>query len=301
MILETCISDPFSEADMNRRTVLLGSSTALSALLAGCSSDENSDSSNRNDNGDGNQNNPSNESTGETEFELESLDMPDEVEVGQGWSWSVEIANIGDGNGTFETTVYAKVADTDFGEVGTIELDIPAGETKTYESDTEYINYLTTGTYRFEALDTEHEIQTVSRSLSWGESYENPQGVVTTAHSIELRNIYSYEGWDGTTTEEASSGMQWAFLEFEATNESGSKEWVPFEDDVNLLAGNSQYDYVYISKEQGAYEGGGVQAGITRSGWIAYEIPEDLNGDDLVVAYSGDNFDGEWSVRWRSA
>ncbi|QLK25751.1 hypothetical protein HYG81_16980 [Natrinema zhouii] len=292
---------------MNRRTVLLGSSTALSALLAGCSSDENSDSSNGNGDGDeggdgdGNQNNPSNESTGEAAFELESLDMPDEVEVEQEWSWSVEIANIGDGDGTFETTVYAKVADTDFGEVGTIELDIPAGETKTYESDAGHINYLTTRTYRFEALDTEHEIQAVSRSLSWGESYENPQGVVTTAHSIELRDVYSYEGWDGTTTEEASSGMQWAFLEFEATNESGSKEWVPFEGDMNLLAGNSQYDYVYISKEQGAYKGGGVQAGITRSGWIAYEIPEDLNGDDLVVAYSGDNFDGEWSVRWRSA
>lgn len=304
---------------MNRRKVLLGSGVVLTSTLAGCTGNEtgngensgNGNSTNPSNSGnnesdteeptDGGNGNTDNESAGEPEFEVESLDMPEEVEVGEEWSWSITVANTGDADGTFETAVYVKTADTDFTEVGTIELEIPAGGTATYESDTGTLRYITRATYRFEALDLEQEIQAVSRSLTFGESYRTPQDIVVTAHSIDLRDVYEYENYDGeTATEEASSGSQWAFLEFEAANESGSSEFVPLEGDVSLIAGDTQYDSQYISKEDGKYEGGEVQPGITREGWIAYEIPSDLRVGDLEVAYSGSNFEGEWSVRWRS-
>jgi hypothetical protein len=135
--------------------------------------------------------------------------------------------------------------------------------------------------------------------LRINESYENPDGIVATAGDLDLERAYTYTNFlDEEQTEPASDGYQWAFLDFEATNDSGSSEFLPLESDISLIAGNQQFDSVFISKEEGKYEGGEVQPGITRSGWIAYEVPENLDKNDFSVAWSGSTFDGEWAVRW---
>lgn len=271
---------------MNRRKLLLGSGAVLSTTIAGCSSDEIIGGNGGDADG--------------ARFEIESLDMSDEVEIGREWSWSITIANTGEAESTFETVVYAKSAATDFVEIGNIELDIAAIETATYESGVGVITYLTRATYRFETLGTEHEIRVGPRSLSVGESYESPLQIVTSVAALELGDTYRDEGSDGNTkTEEASSGMQWAILEFEATNESGSSESLPPADAISVLAGNSQYDATDVNEGDHEYEGGEVQAGVSRRGELVYEIPEALNVTDLEVAYSDNNVAGEWSVRWR--
>ncbi len=41
-----------------------------------------------------------------------------------------------------------------------------------------------------------------------------------------------------------------------------------------------------------------MEAGVSRDGWIAYELPDDIERDELVVSYTGGDLLGEWTVRW---
>ena len=38
-----------------------------------------------------------------------------------------------------------------------------------------------------------------------------------------------------------------------------------------------------------------------KEGWLAYEIPDNLGVDDIVVSYSDGNFMGDWTARWRES
>jgi hypothetical protein len=47
-----------------------------------------------------------------------------------------------------------------------------------------------------------------------------------------------------------------------------------------------------------AFDGGGLQPGIEREGWIAYEVPADVELNDLEMAWSKDTLEGQIAARW---
>ena len=64
--------------------------------------------------------------------------------------------------------------------------------------------------------------------LSVGESFENPDGVVTTVHGIELQDNLEYESqYGGTVTQTPDEGMQWAVVDIGAANRSDSDAYLP--------------------------------------------------------------------------
>jgi len=234
-------------------------------------------------------------------FEVVEINAPDEVRVDEEWSFSVTIENTGEASGRFETSILAKGSETDWQEVGSISEEIEGGEQITYDSKTGSYPYIDTLIYLFDAIDIQFTIQVLSATLSFGEDYRSPDGIRMTVNEIELKNSYTYEDYQGEqAVEEASSGNQWAFVWFEAENDSGSEEFVPLDSDINLRAENTQYDSEYINKEENAYDGGEVGPSIVREGWIAYEISDDLDMEDLRVEYFDSDFRNEWGVRWQA-
>ncbi len=145
-----------------------------------------------------------------------------------------------------------------------------------------------------------YETDVVSASLEMEEGYTNPEDVYVEAIRIQMSDFYSYRDWqDEVTREYADEGSKWALLMFRAENKADSPKLIPFRDDVVLLSGSSQFDPVYINKEEDMYESGEVQPGVVREGWIPYEIPASLSRDDLQIIYSGSDFEGEWRVVWQ--
>ncbi|WP_137284013.1 COG1361 family protein [Halorussus salinisoli] len=237
---------------------------------------------------------------GEAEFELVSSDVPEKVELGEEFAISAEIKNVGSAPGEFDSAISAKTASSDWQQAGDAETEeIEPGETATWTSETVTFEYLMRVTYRIEKLEQEFTIQAVSRKLSLGESFTTPEGVVVSVQRFDLKSYYEYEGYDGSTEQKrAGDGKRWAFVYLKAENTAGQSNFIPLETDVNLIARNSQYDQKYVNKEENRYEGGEVEAGIVRKGWLAYEIPNDLSKTDLTVAWSDRDGTGEWSVRW---
>lgn len=315
--------------DMRRRNYL----AALGiAALAGCTGDPNGDDTGTDDSDDTDPADNSDDSNGvdpaddsddsddsdpgtaddsddtngtaepEAVFELVEIDIPEEVSSSEEWGWSLTVENTGDAAGTFETAVLAGEAGENLEHIGDISLDIDAGETGTYDSEPSQFPYVTRVEYYFDEFDASREVSVLTAVHSYGEVFRNPEGVEITVTDVDLRSAYTYEDWDGTTaSEEASSGYQWAFVWVEVLNDSGSSEWIPWVSDFNILVNGSQYDYDFILKTEDEYEGGSeIADGVTRSGWIAYEIPEELSVDDLQIHHSDRDFFGEWEVRWQN-
>jgi hypothetical protein len=237
---------------------------------------------------------------GEPEFELISLDVPEEVEIGKEFTISATLKNVGSAPGEFQSAISAKTAESEWQSAGDVETgEIQPDETGEWTSKTVTLPYLMRVKYRIEKLEKEFTIQSISRKLTFGESYTSPSNVVVTTKNVELKSYYEYEGYDGSTEKErAGDGKQWAFVYLKAENKASEKRFIPLSSDINLLAENRQYDEEYINKEDGGYEGSEVEVGIVREGWLAYKIPNNLSKTDLTVAWSGDNYQGEWSVQW---
>ena len=86
-------------------------------------------------------------------------------------------------------------------------------------------------------------------------------------------------------------------------NETGQAASSPLALDMALIYGNSQSDgdTVLIDEPTNKgepFDGGELQPGIERSGWIAYQVPSDISTDDLTMAWSDTTFDGEIAVNW---
>lgn len=237
---------------------------------------------------------------GEPEFKLISFDAPKQVEIGKEFTIKAEIKNVGNAAGKFHSVISGKTVDSDWQKAGDIETEeIAPGETATWTSKTVTFSYQMQTTFRIEQLDKQFTIRSVSRKLAFGETFTSPEGVAVTVQKLELKTYYEYEDYDGNTAEKrAGDGKQWAFVYLKAKNETGESQFVPLTTDVNLVAGNTQYDEAYINKEANKYDGGEVESGIVRKGWIAYEIPDDLSKADVRVAWSGEDINGKWSVRW---
>lgn len=149
------------------------------------------------------------------------------------------------------------------------------------------------------------EFETVqNRDLNVEETYETPQGVSVTVLDIELQDSYEYEDYqEEIASAEPDTGNQWCFVVFESTNNSGSAEFIPFDSDISIVSNGSQFDSDFaldepINRNEGAYEGGEVQDGISRTGWILYQIPDDLLLDDIEVVWSDSTPYVEWTISW---
>ena len=95
------------------------------------------------------------------QFEVRSFSAPAETERGTDVTLSVTVANVGEANGTFR----AELGPTSYSHVGIIAVDIPRGETVTYEDS--FKGYL-------------EDESAVSYYLDWGED-----GLVRTVDVIE--------------------------------------------------------------------------------------------------------------------
>lgn len=130
--------------------------------------------------------------------------------------------------------------------------------------------------------------------LGYGETAHLSNGVEVTAHEFE------FDTQVGDFTE-ADDGYHFALLYLTGENTSDDPEHLPQPWlDFVVLANGNQWD-----AESGigmddyeAFEGGEVQPGVTREGYVAFEVPEDLEQEDLDTVWHDDFLGANINVRW---
>lgn len=232
------------------------------------------------------------------QFELVEVEAPDEVDVMTPFTYSFTVANTGD-DAEFWTYLIIDA----WGEEQSVRLalDIPAGEEATAESNTAHIPYLGTARYTLREFDESFSIEAVTAYRGLGEEWRSPEDMVMRVNDIDFTDTYEYRSRGDTTEESAPAGSQWVFVWLYARNAGVESARLPWESDINILNNDRQFEEVYIRKEEDAYTSDTVEPGIEREGWIAYEVPAELELEDIEVSYTADDPTGEWTARWVDA
>lgn len=242
--------------------------------------------------------------------EMTAVDVPAEVESGDPLSWSITVANVGDVAGTYVDHLFVALPRNETEHVAEITLELDPGETATYADDTVPRSYLATYEYRFMASDRTFDVAVVPASLAVGEPYRTPEGIVLTVEALRLQDAYTYENFAGNErTATADDGYQWAFVDVTAANDArryadhveGRKysRSLPRREEITLRAGEREWPHESITEKAGGYTFDTVHDGEERDGWIAYEVPADLDASDLRVRYAARDQYGEWAASWR--
>jgi hypothetical protein len=241
-------------------------------------------------------------------FEVVSYDIPDTVQIGDVVSIQITIKNTGGQVGDFSEPLYIRTSDSDWQEGGEWSLnDVPPGESATMRSH-EPITFDYIERYEFRLGDSSKTgvLQTVSAKIPWGEEYKTPEGYRIRVDSPTFQDTYQYENYQGNIEEaEPESGGQWAFVNVWVKNETGQMEFSPLASEFGLLYGNSQSDGETILFDDPVnkgepFDGGELQPGVERSGWIAFELPDSVGSDDVEMAWGQETFEGQIAARWTS-
>ena len=270
---------------MRRRTLLAG--IIGTGLLAGCTG-VSSDTEGGSD-------------TPESDFALREIDFPETVESNQEWRWSATIENTGTEPGTSHFHAFVRLPGNEMDHIASITLTLEPGEAGVFESPPEKRTYTTTHEYQFMHSDAVASVNVVPANLVVGDAYRTPNDIVLTVLDVDLREEYSFQDVMGNEqTRSADPGYQWAFITVDARNEREHRTTLPRREDLTLHHAGEAYDHTILQQKEGAYRARTVDPGSGRTGWIAFEVPEDVAIGELIVEYAGSDRDGPWGATWQA-
>lgn len=295
----------------SRRTVLCAFSAAATISLAGCSSSNSPAGSGSSESSDPTETasppatpteepTPTAEPTPEPEADIEVLSFggDDEVEIGENARLTAEVTNTGDRMGDWRDTLQQR-EDGEWVDLFDTDVNLNPGETRTWASGEWSSSYQVAQHYRLKDAGLEHTVNFVAARQSFGEFFEAPTGMSFAVDSVDLRDSYEWEGASGTSyREEAPSGKQFAFVNVRAENTGSERTYTPSPRDVSIIVDNTQYDYAYLSRDEGKYDAGEIAPGIVREGWIGYEVPASMSVSDMRISWFGETYYGDWTAVW---
>ena len=205
----------------SRRKILATIGTTTGIVLAGCLGDDESEDDDtgeeesEEDTGGGEEDEAENgsdesEHEGEPEYTIEG-NFPEEVEIEEEFTFTITVSNDGDGVGPGPATIGATVSTADTIDPEVFfedEIEVQPGETEEIESEPfswdepiglqwqVYVESPETG----ETVDAEFyetEIYRETPELSFGESYESPEGFLLTIEEVDATSEYTYTETSG--------------------------------------------------------------------------------------------------------
>jgi len=242
------------------------------------SSDNTSDASSGSNGGDDEENREETETGGEdreeteseeedikpASFEIIEVNHPEEVEVGEMHTFSITVENTGGEDGTFEELLETSVeGDEEWENVRQINLNVPGGETATWESDTTRIDDPGVLQYRLAETEWSYEVTiTAPETQSFSGSGE------------EVRRNISIEG--GLTVVRASHSGESNF-QVSLANDS------EFDDNFINVIGD------FDGAQAELIEGGEYILDVNADGNWDIDIlqPRSGQGDSLPASFSG--------------
>lgn len=297
---------------MKRRSFAATVGIGVITSISGCSSDspETTDGSSS-DSSDSNTDGSNSESTddqstqdGEASFEVIEYNLPETVSIGSTFSGTITVENVGNAAGSFSSPLYVRTPDSDWTEVNEYSAEnVEPGDGVELSVEVSGLQYINRYEIALGQSDTTAIVQTVSASKDWGTEYTTPEGYRIRVDEPELQTSYAYENYSGETEQQSPEDRgQYGFVNVYVKNETGQTAYSPLSSEFALVSESSQFDSTILLNDPinkgEQFEGGELQPGIERSGWIAYELPADLSVSDLMMAWSKTTFGGEISVNW---
>lgn len=239
-------------------------------------------------------------STATPAITVSEFSVPSVVEIGDPFSATVAVANGGESDTTFESTMSARYGGGEWTELEqSVSLDAAAGETVTTTVDMPTEAYVRPATYRLDATGTEARATIVGRELAWGDSHALPNEIELTIAEPTFPETYTFETSGGTREEPPPEGERWAIVSVTAENTGNATANAPGMPALQLHEGDNEFRGEPLANENlDQYRGGDVGAGETITGDIPASIPADLALADLHLEYAGTYDGGAVDLVW---
>jgi hypothetical protein len=212
-------------------------------------------------------------------FEVVKYNIPETVEIGEEITLTITVRNTGEQEGDLSAPIYARTPNSSWQEGGEVKFnDVAPGKTSTVEVGTISLDYINRYEYRLGTSSKTTIVQTVSAKEPWGDEYTTPAGYRVIVDRPDLQDTYNYEDFQGDIVQkEPEDGGQWAFVDVWVKNETGETAYSPLASEFGLLYDDSQSDGETILIDEPVdkdepFEGGELQPGVERSGWVAYQM-----------------------------
>ena len=143
------------------------------------------------------------------------------------------------------------------------------------------------------------EVEVEPERLDVGEAHVSEPGLEITITNIELQDTYSVESRDREY--EADEEEQFVFIDLEITNIGDEEQRPPAAIRFDLLYEEEEYSTAYVFKDEGEYDpdvDGRLEPGETESGWIAYEVPDTAEREEIIIQYTTSASDDVDVIRW---
>lgn len=131
-------------------------------------------------------------------------------------------------------------------------------------------------------------------TLSYGETASLSNGTQITAHDFEFETSLGQFS-------EADEGMHFALLYLRGENTGSSAERLPqpwFDFSVLHNSSQTNADHGFGMEDYDEFEGGEIQPGIVREGYVVFEVPSDLDQSNLDTIWFDDFLGTSIDVRW---
>jgi len=245
-------------------------------------------------------------------FEISSVEFPNEVEVGSTATGTATIENTGNGAGTFRGVLERRnLGDSEWQQLETISLDIDAGSSTTWSTEISE-PYLGPSEYRLRPNNAIQTIDFVHATRSFEESYTTPDGGKITLDVGGMNfngfsDSYTYDSY-GDSTVSADSGRKFLFVHVTIENVGSEMLYYPGTEDFEALTNENSYPTTkgegyftteFVSPVSGTEYNYGrtAEPGETESGWILFEVLDDVSVDDLTIRYTqNERIGAEWSA-----
>jgi hypothetical protein len=227
------------------------------------------------------------------------LSAPSEIEIGTEGTLSVTLENTGGREGSFSSTVEARVGTGDWVSTdATVEASVPTGETVTEPVALPPNGYVEPASYRLADADPVARTRFVPRAVPAGETHELPNGVVLSVSDVTVGEGYTYEGSDGETSADPPGGDKWAVGTVRAENAGQEPARAPLVSDFAFYRGEEEYSYRHLGDNRDRYRGGDLPPGEVSEGDLPTNVPVDVERDALRGQYDEELDGGGVTVHW---
>lgn len=229
------------------------------------------------------------------DFELVSFDLPEKVELDTEVIYEFEVKNTSDRAATFETTVSTKKGTGDWVEGSKWSGEIPAGESKVFKSQEFMPRYLADWVIRVDKFGEVRSMTVGPATRSIGRYFE-----VWNETAVSVGGIKFSDKLEGDEyTYEPDEGMRFLRILVDAENGSSEIRALPSPSNFDIVAGDRQYEPALYQDASEYYSGGEVQPGISRTGYITFQVPTSVTKENATAVWSRNFAQGDVAVYWQ--
>ncbi|MFB6122343.1 MAG: hypothetical protein ABEJ78_02650 [Haloferacaceae archaeon] len=248
-------------------------------------------------------------------FEFVGVDAPERVQLNATYRFHVTVRNTGDRRLTFTSPISVRSGDGQWQPISQpLEVEVPPGETATWDSPRAKQLFLGTYEFRLDALGARWTLEAVPRTLAFGARHRTPTNLSVNALGGKFESQFpptDADSSESTATGTATStptptpvaapdGETWLVVPVRVRNYRRSAQQIPAADTFSLHVDDETYAPQSVESATSRYHSVSLGGRTIYQQPLVFAVPEGTTAAEVAVEWTQSYAQGDVTVRWRT-